>query len=263
MTDNKNRATAAVATVVFHSIIALLLIWIGLTYTASDIDREWPPADTSELLLEGEYVRLGDMPLPEPVPSHERAADNSRPQAPAEADDMADAGEPAEATPPVQTSKAESPVKVKPEPVPEKSGPTKAELEAQAKARREAETQQRINRRVSFGNGDKAKAEGKPGSPDGNAASGALSGKPGFSLAGRSLEKWSAPRGRETGVIVVSVRVDREGKVIAASYRSGSGAVSTDDAARRSCEQAALSSRFSVDTDARAEQVGTITYRFE
>lgn len=263
MTENKNRATAAVATVVFHAIILLLLIVLGLNYSGSQQTHEWPPVDSAELLLEGEYVKLGDTPVPTVAPKASESADDSKPAAPAEADDMVDAGEPAESTPPVQTSKAESPVKVKPEPAPEKTGPTKAELEAQAKAKREAETQQRINQRVSFGKGNKSNATGNPGSPNGNSSSGALSGKPGFSLAGRTLEKWSAPRGRETGTIIVSVRVDREGKVIEAKYRSGSGAVSTDDSARRSCEQAAMASRFSVDANARAEQMGTITYRFE
>ncbi len=263
MTDDKNKATAAVATVAFHAVVALLLIWLGLTYSGTTRKHDWPPADTSELLMEGEYVKLGETPVPNVSPKKTHAADDRKPAAPPEADDRSDAGEPAPSTPPVQTSKVESPVKVKPEPVPEKSGPTQAELEAQAKAKREAETQQRINQRVSFGKSNSGKATGNPGSPNGNASSGALSGKPGFSLAGRTLEKWSAPRGRETGVIVVSVRVDREGKVVEATYRSGSGAVSTDDGARRSCEQAAMASRFSVDANARAEQMGTITYRFE
>lgn len=263
MTDNKNKATAAVATVVFHAAILLMLIWLGLRYTGTQTTREWPPEDTSELLLEGEYVKLGDTPVPVADPNPNTVADNNRPAAPPEADQRENSGEPAESTPPVQTQTAESPVKVKEEPVPEKTGPTQAELEAEAKARREAETQQRINQRVSFGKGNPGNAAGTPGSPDGNASSGALSGKPGFSLAGRTLEKWTAPRGHQTGVIVVSVRVDREGKVIEAKYRSGSGAISTDGAARRSCEQAAMSSRFSVDANARAEQMGTITYRFE
>lgn len=263
MSDNKNKTAALVATVVFHAVILLLLLWIGLTYYGTQSTREWPPEDTSELLLEGEYVKLGDTPVPTANPVKKQSADNRRPAAPPEADHRVNSGEPAKSTPPVQTQKAESPVKVKPEPVPEKSGPTQAEIEAEAKAKREAETQQRINQRVSFGKGSNSNATGNPGSPNGNSSSGALSGKPGFSLAGRTLESWSAPRGRQTGVIVVGVRVDREGRVVEAKYRSGSGAVSTDDAARRSCEQAAMASRFSVDTNARAEQMGTITYRFE
>lgn len=263
MTDSKNKAAAAVATVVFHAVILLLLIWLGLKYTGVQTTREWPPEDTSELLLEGEYVKLGDTPVPVADPAPSEVADNNRPAAPPEADQMENAGEPAESTPPVLTQETESPVKVKPDPVPEKTGPTEAELEAEAKAKREAETQQRINQRVSFGKGNTNNATGTPGSPDGNSSSGALSGKPGFSLAGRTLEKWTAPHGRQTGVIVVGVRVDREGKVVEAKYRSGSGAISTDDAARRSCEQAAMASRFSVDANARAEQMGTITYRFE
>lgn len=261
MSERSNKTTAAAVTVIFHVVIAALLVWLCLDYTGEQ-PRKWPPEDTSELLLEGEYVRIGDTPLPQPATQSAPASDNSRPAAPAEADDMTDAGEAAETTPPLQTSPVESPVKVKPEPKPEKTGPSKAELEAQAKAKRHAETQQRINNRVSFGKNNGSTA-GTAGAPNGNSSTGAMSGKPGFSLRGRTLESWSSPKGRETGVITVEVRVDREGRVIDAKYKTGSGGISTDNAARRSCEQAARASRFSVDRDARAEQTGTITYRFE
>lgn len=262
MTENKNRAIAVGATVAFHALIVLLLLWLALSYTGAE-PRKWPPEDTSELLLEGEYVKIGDIPVPQPSRVTQQSAEASDPAAAAEADDMIDAGEPAETTPPVVTTEVESPVKVKPEPTPEKTGPSKSEIEAAEKARREAETQQRINNRVSFGSQNAGSNSGTSGSPNGNSSAGALSGKPGFSLRGRTLESWSAPSGRETGTIVVSVRVDREGRVIEAKYKSGSGAISADASARRSCEQAARSSRFSVDANARAEQVGTITYRFE
>lgn len=261
MSERSNKATAAAVTLGFHAIIAALLVWLCLDYTGSQ-PRKWPPEDTSELLLEGEYVKIGETPVPDRTNLASAANDNARPAAPAQADDMEDAGEPAESTPPLQTSPVESPVKVKPEPKPEKTGPTKAEREAQARAKRQAETQQRINNRVSFGKNNGSTA-GNAGSPNGNASSGALSGKPGFNLRGRTLESWTSPKGRETGVITVEVRVDRDGRVIDAKYKSGSGGISTDNAARRSCEQAARASRFSVDRDARAEQTGTITYRFE
>ena len=62
-------------------------------------------------------------------------------------------------------------------------------------------------------------------------------------------------------MIVVSVRVNRQGHVIAASYSRGTGAVAANTAARQSCVQAAKNSRFSVSTETPAEQTGTITYK--
>lgn len=98
MTDDKNKATAAVATVAFHAVVALLLIWLGLTYSGTTRKHDWPPADTSELLMEGEYVKLGETPVPNVSPRKTHAADERKPAAPPEADDRTDAGEPAPST---------------------------------------------------------------------------------------------------------------------------------------------------------------------
>lgn len=86
---------------------------------------------------------------------------------------------------------------------------------------------------------------------------------PGFDLHGRTLASWSKPSGTATGKIVVQVHVDRRGRVTKAEYVSGSGAIAGNMAARRSCEQAAMKSAFSVAENAPVDQVGHITYRFE
>ena len=259
--DQKARIISAVSTAIIFVGVILLLLSMYLTYTG-DTPRVWPPEDTSELLLAGEYVMAGDIPEPqhsEPTPAPASASD----AAPA-TEDLTDAGPAGEAPTPVISSKQESPMKVREEPKPEKPGPTKEELEAQEKERRQKEAAERISNRVSFGGTQSGKSSsGTSGSPNGNASSGALSGMPGTNLKGRTLASWEKPAGTATGTIVVSVRVNRQGKVVGATYASGTGAVASNSAARRSCEQAALRSRFSVDEDAPAEQTGTITYRFE
>ncbi len=259
---NKSRIIALASTVIFHALVLLLLLVIYLRYTG-ETKRVWPPEDTSELLLEGEYVKLGDVPQPR-VEQKSPATNASDPKPAAEADDIADAGQVAETPPATVTTTKESPMKIAKKPVPEKPGPSREELEAQAKAKQEAETAKKISNRVNFGGQKSGSSEsGTAGSPNGNSTSGALAGSPGHSLRGRSLESWSSPSGTTTGTIIIKVRVDRQGRVTSASYSGGSGAVSSDPAARRSCEQAASQSKFSVNQDAPAEQVGTITYRFK
>lgn len=251
--------SAAVTAAVAVGAVALLLL-LYLRYTG-DEPRKWPPEDTSELLLAGEYVQLGDIPAPAhdaPAPAPAEASEAS-----AAGEDLADEGageEPA----PLVASTVESPAKTKAEPKPEKPGPTKEELAQREKEKREKEVAQKVSSRVKFGSSSKSGAsEGRSGSPNGNATSAALSGQPGTNLKGRSIASWQKPSATATGTITVTVRVNRKGQVVAASYASGTGAVASVATARKSCESAALHSTFSVDEDAPAEQVGTITYRFE
>ena len=255
------RIIAAIATAVIFIGVLLIVLSLYLTYTG-DEPRVWPPEDTSELLLEGEYVMAGD--IPEPAHNEDSPAPDAASDATPPAEDLVDDGPAGETPTPVISSKQDSPMKVREEPKPEKPGPTKEELEAREKERQQKEAAERISNRVNFGGAKAGKStDGKSGSPNVNASSGALSGMPGTNLKGRTLASWSKPAGNATGTIVVSVRVNRQGRVVSATYSSGTGAIASVSSARRSCEQAALKSRFSVDNDAPAEQTGTSTYRFE
>lgn len=259
----RDRAVAAIATVLIAVCVLLLLLTAGLHFSPV-ADRVWPPVDSSELLFDGEYVKLGDVPRPvaQEVPASER---RNNTEATPETHDRTDAGPAGEEPTPLVSSERESAMKTEPKPKPEKPGPTKEEIERREAEKRRKEEAGRISKRVNFG-ASKSKGnsgEGTPGSPNGNTDHGALSGAPGTSLSGRTLESWSKPTGRATGRIVISVRVNRQGHVVSASYRSGSGAVASLTAARQSCVQAALKSRFSVSLEAPAEQTGTITYNFD
>ena len=94
---------------------------------------------------------------------------------------------------------------------------------------------------------------GDSGSPDGVS----------FSLAGRSSERLPLPdyEHQVEGVVVVQVRVNRNGDVTSATP-GARGSTTTNyhllNAARRAAEQA----KFNVDPGAHESQVGTITYRF-
>lgn len=259
--ENKAKIIAVMATIIVVALCVILMLILDLRYTG-DEPRKWPPEDTSELLLEGEYVAYGDIPQPQqtdPTPAAEAES-----EATLDADDLYDSGEPAAEASPVISNTQESPMKVKEKPKPEKTGPSAAELAEQEKIKKQKEAAEMIKNRVNFGGAQSGTGTtGTSGSPNGNSTTGALSGMPGTNLKGRTLASWEKPSGSETGTIVISVWVNRQGRVIRAVYSSGRGAIASSAAARRNCEQAALRSKFSVDLDAPAEQSGTITYRFE
>lgn len=263
--DNRHRLTALLATVIFHAAVVVVLLTLYLRYPGeADEERTWPPVDSSEVLFGGEYVMIGDRPeiaesTGAPAPAEAEAQETPAPEAEA----LENAGEPAEPAPVVSTERP-SPAKVEKKPAPEKTGPTKAEIEAAAKAKREEEARKAIAGKVKFGQkGTGGSGAGNAGSPNGNSTVGAVSGSPGFNLKGRSLADWHRPASAPLGTITIRVSVNRQGKVTSASYLSGTGAAAASQTARQSCIQAAMRSQFSVDNDAPASQTGTITYNFK
>lgn len=254
---------ALFATALFHIVVAIVLLSVYLRPVATDPERTWPPVDSSEVLFGGEYVMIGDQPeiaesTSDPAPTVAEATSSPSPEVEA----LENAGEEAQPAT-VISSERPSPAKVEKKNPPEKTGPTKAEIEAAEKAKREQETRQAIAGKVKFGKtGTGGSGAGKASSPDGNSSMGAVSGSPGFNLKGRSLAEWHRPASAPIGSITIRVSVNRQGKVTSATYASGTGAAAASQSARQSCIQAALRSQFSVDEDAPASQTGTITYKF-
>lgn len=240
--ERKVKSIALGITLLLCALVIALMLVLTLK-RAEHEDRVWPPVDSSELLFDGEYVKFGDIP----EPAHNDNKASSTAQSPdISGIDRTDGGTPEKAPAPVITSEQESPAKVTKNRSRKKPDPPKRNLK-----KRERETPTRtkkeIANRVKFGGTGSGRGEsGKSGSPNGNADHGALSGTPGTSLKGRILESWARPTGRATGTIVVSVRVNRQGHVIAASYSRGTGAVAANTAARQSCVQAAKTAVFGV-----------------
>ena len=263
--SRRNQLIALLATVLFHAVIVVVLLTLCLRYPGAERnERTWPPVDSSEVLFGGEYVMIGDRPeiaqnTGEPAPAEAEAQEAPSP----EAESLVNSGEPAQPAP-VISSQRPSPAKVEAKPAPEKSGPTKAEIEAAETAKREQEARQAIANKVQFGQKSTGgSGSGKAGSPNGNASVGAVSGSPGFNLKGRSLADWHTPSAGPLGTITIRVTVNRQGKVTSASYASGTGAAAASQATRQSCINAARMSQFSVDNDAPASQTGTISYNFK
>jgi hypothetical protein len=267
--SDKDRIFAGIGTALA---VLVLLLWIMLSefrINIADIEgRTWPPVDSSEIVFGGEFVKLGDIPLPvdqqaEPMPQE------SAEEPTYEGTDLADAGEKAEVAPTPVASEKPSPMKVeKKAETPEKKGPTKEELAEQERIKRQKEQEAQSKKissgmKNSFSNSSKA-SSGTSGSSNGNSNSGALAGTPGYSLKGRTAESWGATRSTLAGSITIRVSVNRQGYVVGTpSYVAGTGPAAANSQVRQSCINAARSSRFSVDLDAPAEQVGTITWTFK
>ena len=255
--EDKNKIIAIAATAAVSLVVLLILLF-------TDIRYEWPPKDMplpeeSEILFGGEYVMLGNIPVPasDKMEYSKSSPDNGSENQ--DAHDMVNSGEEADASKLISTNE-ESPMQTvdKPE---EKPGPTKEELERQQREKYEKEKAKEISKRVSFNK--KGKSEGKQGVANGNSEQGALNGAPGHSLVGRTIEYFERPSSKVDGKIVIRVRVNPKGYVIDAAYVDGSGTAAGNRAVRRSCVEASKNSRFSVAKNTTSDQIGEIVWRFE
>lgn len=112
-----------------------------------------------------------------------------------------------------------------------------------------------------FGNGNGSGGTGStPGNPLGHGAGGGNT----WSLAGRSLNgSLNRPSyvGDQEGKIIVSITVDRTGTVIATGIASGT--TISDENQRAECKAAARKQKFTPDSKASGNVIGTITYNFK
>lgn len=254
--DRKYNLTAIAAALLLHGGICLLMLFSYIDYTAPEEKEFLQPV--TDITFGGEYVMLGDMPLPNLDDGEASGA--SADETSLQADEDINSGEQGEGTSLVSTNESsEMPSEKK------QNGPSKKELEAQARAKKERERQQHESNRISSSVKDAfGKAGGKSGSRNGNADHGALSGQPGHTLGvGYTLSSWGRPASSVDGEVRIRVRVNAEGKVIEATYADGKGAAAANSQIRRSCEQASLKSRFSVPKNSSGEKVGLIIWRFE
>ncbi len=276
MDDNrKSKIAALLLTLLWLVGTVLVMLYTHLHYEYPPKGAELAQLKQDTIMFGGEFVELGNLPdlsqneqmeLDTPTPTEQQSE-----QPDVEGDDLDDAGEPAPKPEPkpVVAAKQESPMKVKEKPKeeqPKKTGPAKStKPEAkQEQVKRGKETTTPKNDRVkdAFGKST-GTTNSKTGSPAGNANTGERSGQPGISgLVGYTAEYWGRPHSKWTGKVNVQVRVNPRGKVIEAHAVSGSGEAWAHPEVRRSCEQAARESAFSVPKNRTSEGIGTITWRF-
>lgn len=267
--SKKSRIIAIVGTIAFHVLILVISLCFVIKHTPQhDLNAEWPPVDSSEILFGGEYVMLGDIEQPQIESDQQQPAPTAEETEASEADDIVDAGSQGQPSQVVSTPE-ESPMKVEKKPDAPKPGPSEEELAAAAeKARIEKEKQKKIQEQIKSqfagkGKGSDEGGKGKTGQADGNSETGASSGAPGANLGGRTLAHWVKTSSTKSGSIIVSVSVDPQGKVTSAKVTGGSGPAYADAATRSRCEQASLKCSFSVSKTETKEQRGTITWRFK
>ena len=110
--------------------------------------------------------------------------------------------------------------------------------------------------------GDQGNPNGTPGSPNYTGSGGKGNGIS-FELGGRGARSLPKPtyNSPEQGLIVVSIKVNREGKVTYASA-GAKGTTISEINLRQQAESAARKTIFAPAPDAAEEQRGTITYKF-
>ena len=257
--NKRDRLIAAVVAALFHLVLLLTFCSTYLSWPPHDADDPRLEEDSTEILLVSDYINLGDMITnvrPADAPKDEGASGESL----SDSRDMENAGE--QGTPaPVVTSENPSPAQEVKKPQPEKQGPTREELEAAEKARREQAARDKINNQMKFGgNGG---GSGISGTDSGEAVSGSPQGSAGHDLAGRTIVSWGKNSSRKSGTIRVSVVVNAKGEVIEATYAGGDGAASGDSQIRNRTIAATRATKFSAIADGSRNQKGTITWNFK
>lgn len=260
-----DRIYAFIAALLIHLLLLVAMSVTFLTYPPDDVE-EWPPQPPHEIVLDeieplyasGEFVRTGDN-LDEVVPENGKAPSSvSEPVPTQDAADTENAGAAAQPKRMVASEKESSAKEDK------KTGPAENALE---KKRQEAKRQQQAKKnaadatRKAFGGGD---GKSSAGSVEGRGDTGAITGRPGNGLQGRTMESWTTVGSTKLGVIAIRVRVNAQGQVVSATYdaTASSGPVAADAAMRQSCISRSRQCRFSV-LKGSPVQSGTITWVFK
>ena len=293
MEDNRRKHSlwALLLTLLITVGTMVLLLRYSLRYEQMPDQPDLTQLAQDSILFGGEFVMLGNTldNIQNDLMDEESADPSASPEQGDEpdidADDMEDAGEANQKTPPLVTQKAESPHKVKEQPKetePKKPGPVKEnekkvekpkakDKNAEAKETKAKNTNEQktptnnaTDNRVknAFGSGS-GKGGGQQGTAGGNSSQGVLAGAPSISgLNGYTWAYWARPNpnSKWSGRVTVRVTVNPRGNITNARCISATGELASHPEMRRACEQAALKSSFSVPKNTMTEGIGNVTY---
>ena len=249
--EKDSNVTGLVVTLVFHALLAVVLLTSSLTYL------DPPPPERTSLLIEFEVEQEQVKPTP--------TRTGRQPQA-----ENVDVSKPVELV-----QKAESPyVNDRPNTTPETVPDTHGDVEVPAPEPEEP----KLDPRASFpGMSQKESSattphsaseatEGfKAGQPDGNTREGKTEGSANAHVKGRNVVG-SLPRptyaSQTEGTVVVQMKVDQYGNVTEA-IPGAEGTTVTDKTLWNAARNAAMKAHFNMDAHAPAVQSGTITYIFK
>lgn len=257
---------ALAATIIFHGIILLCLLYFGLS-------TPLPLPEEEGVLVTLGYTDRGIGPRqPQPAPPPPPQPQPVRASQPAERVVTQDTEEsialPDAQRPQPQRQQRETPAQPRPvpqpvqetvqqQPVPEPQPQVDSRALFPGRDQRAAPTQ-------GQGETGQAGAQGRQdGSTDGTAFAGGQGGGVDFTLAGRRANYLPIPDYTTTaqGRVVVAITVNREGQVLRATA-GARGTTTSDQTLWRLAEDAARRARFDLKSDAPHEQTGTITYNF-
>ena len=258
--DKKNKLYGALATLLYVVIWLLLIFFV--TFKVA------PPIDEGEGIL----INFGN--------TETGFGDDDLPNT----DELAAANQPSQSAPDhtpesqmTQTTEPAPAVTTRPDPTPQ---PTNQPATSQPTPTEQPPVEQprQVDQRALFpgrttgststseGTAGGAGNQGNPAGDPAGSHDGTGTGTSGvsFSLNGRSAVG-ALPKPdytvREEGRVIIEIRVDQQGKVVATSFRSV-GSTTTNSTLVAAAERAAKQARFNVDETAPFPQVGTITYNF-
>ncbi len=258
---------ALTGTIIFHIVLLVCFMFFGLS-TPLPL-----PEEEGVLVVLGHHDEGTGHPQPLPAP---------RPSAPP-APEQPDVAEEEVLTQTIEetisipdTKSPEPEEDPRPEPVEDKPERDDSPVQEEV-AKKEPEPEPEPDPRALFPGRDERTAEqegrgesgvpgieGRPeGSPEGEAATGGKGSGVEFSLSGRRANYLPMPdyTSPETGRVVVSIRVNRQGQVTRAEAGER-GTTTTNQTLWRLAEEAARKAKFDLKQDAPEEQRGTITYNF-
>lgn len=258
-TDEKDRRSGLIGTIIFHGIVLAGLIFLSL-----DTPLPLPGEEGVEVDLGYSDQGMGDIQPQTPPPM----ADPQQSTASPETEENVSTQETEESI--VLPEKVKEKPRPKPQPTvqPTQEKPKEAEPE---KPRVDPKAMYPGSTTGTTGQGSQGQTgqPGDQGKPTGTPGTGKYDGQGGagdgvsFSLGGRKADHLPKPAATfsETGTVVVNIWVDRYGKVSKA-VAGARGTTTASPVLRRLAEDAARRARFNAQMDAPEEQRGTITYHF-
>ena len=247
----KNRRKAIIGTVLFHIGLLLCFIFMGLTY-------QIPPPPEEGITINFGYQDFGsgseqaEQIVEEQEITPQEIVNNNPVVEDISTQDI-------EETPTTKLNEQlEKPEEVK------KIEEKKPEPVVNTKALYPGKKQNNSNSQgISEGQGDQGSQDGDPNS---NAYTGGGIGTNGiaYQLGGRTIVEIKKPNydSQQQGKVVVTIRVDRNGKVISATP-GAKGSTTTNAYLYSKAKEAALKTTFEANTTAPEIQVGTIIYNFK
>ena len=252
MNNNKDKRKAIVGTILFHGILLLCFIFMGLKY-------QNPPPNEEGIAINFGFDNSG-IGQEEP---NENVSSSEKPIETEEAIDLSEqiSTQDIEDAFKSKKNKSEKDKKIEPKKEVEKVE-QKQIINTKALFQAKKETQN-TSQGISNDTGDQGQENGSINSNNYNGNGSGFDGIA-FNLGGRSISTVKKPiyETQAQGKVVVSIRVNKNGKVISANP-GAKGSTTTDSYLYARAKEAALQTKFNAKPDAPNVQIGTIIYHFK